>query len=294
MRGRNPRRHVALLAVPLAAIGVCIGMLPIPAHALESPPGQRASAQQPAFHLRVEGDLYVGPDGAVIDYRLRDKALTPEIAALVDKQVRGWRFEPILVDGSAVTAKTRLSLELNAIPVAAGYQLRIAGLGFGNPTRRSNNLQPPKYPMAARVRGVEAEVILILSVDGRGHVVKTDVESTSLSGKGPQRVVTQWADMFEDSAKDAARHWSFEMTESVDGETAAVTPVRVPVNYRMEDSRGWRAMVPVERQPGHYIEPGQAGAGTRLANSGPPNDREQPQALESRFKLMNQVIGTTL
>ena len=58
------------------------------------------------------------------------------------------------------------------------------------------------------------------------------------------------------------------MTESVDGETAALTPVRVPVSYRMADAKGWRAMAPVERPPGHCIEPKQEGTGTRLANSG--------------------------
>ena len=62
--------------------------------------------REATYELTVHGELYIGPEGTVTDLKLRSADLSPEIAAMVDRQVRKWRFEPILVDGRAVNAKT--------------------------------------------------------------------------------------------------------------------------------------------------------------------------------------------
>lgn len=261
-----------------------------PSYAEETGVNPPAESPRPAYHLSAEGDLYISADGSVLDYKLQSKNLSPEIAVLVDKKIRGWRFEPIIVDGKPVTAKTRLDLSLNATPVPGGYQLRIAGVGFGNPVRKPLGLKPPTYPIPANRAGVEADVVLLLTLNGNGRVVKSDVERTSLSGKGPQRVVTQWADMFEKSAQDAVRHWRFELTEQVDGKAASKSRVRIPVIYRLDNTKGWRAMVPVVR-PGHYL---QFEDDKRLANASMAPTDQRPQSLDSDFILRDKVIGTAL
>lgn len=254
-------------------------------------PQAQATSPRPSYHLSADGDIYIAPDGTVIDYKLDSKDLAPEVAKLVDARIRRWRFEPIRLDGKPVIAKTRMTVELDAIPVADGYQLRVAGVGFGNPRRtHPENMKPPRYPLPARRAGVEAQVLLLLSVDAQGKVAKVEIQSTSLSGKGPQQVMTQWADMFEDSAGDAARHWHFEMTEQVGGQPLALTRVRVPVTYRMEDHRGWHALVPVVR-PGHYAK---IAVDERIAAAAAGPGDQEPRSLDSRFKLRDKVVGTTL
>jgi TonB family protein len=256
--------------------------------------GPDVAEPQPTYRIKVEGDLYIGTEGMVTDFRLRSTDLAPDIAAMVGKGVRSWRFEPILVDGRPVNAKTSLELELSLLPVAGGYQLKVVGLGFGNPVRQSHSLQPPEYPSQARRVGLEADVGLVLTVDGDGRVAAVDVESTSLSGKGPQRVMVQWADLFERSAKVAARRWRFEMTETVGG-MAVSTRVRVPVQFRITGGQSnWTAFVPVVR-PGHYAEL-KRGDGKDDAQLAASDDRasQQPQALDTRFRLKDDVIGKVL
>jgi len=277
--------------------GIALALVLVGGAAVAATPGQRPEVvqTQATYEITVDGDLQIGTEGRVTDFKLRSRDVTADIAALVDKQVRSWRFEPILVDGRAVNAKTSLALQLTLSPIAGGYTLHVANVRFGNPVRRSRNLRPPTYPMVARRGGVGAEVTLILTVDGDGHVSEVDVESTSLSGKGPHQVMVQWADLFESSAKMAAHRWSFDMTEAIDGHPTG-TRVRVPVLFIMEGMESkWTAWVPVPR-PGHYAEPDDDDAGddgARLADAGSPRSQE-PQALDSRFHLKDDVIGRAL
>lgn len=287
-QGRGARHPLRL------GLGMALGLALLGGTAIATTPTQRSDVVHPqaTYQITVDGDLYIGTEGAVTDCKLRNDDLTPAIAALVDKQVRSWRFEPILVDGRAVKAKTSLKLVLTASPVAGGYQLHVTGVGFGNPVRRSQGLKPPEYPMVARQVGIGADVTLVLTIDGDGHVAAADVESTSLSGKGPPRVMVQWADLFERSAKVAARRWRFDMTETVDGK-AVSTRVRVPVSFRIDGMQGkWTAMVPVVR-PGHYLKHDDGNDGMRLAATGGRASQE-PQALDTRFRLKDKVIGRAL
>lgn len=276
----------------LPSLGAVIGLALLSGIAIATTPSDRPDVmqKQATYQVTIEGDLYVGPDGTVTDYQLRSDDLSQVIAGLVDKQVRSWRFEPILVDGRAVRAKTSLKLALTVSPVAGGYRLHVAGVGFGNPVRRSQGLKPPEYPSLASRAGVGGEVMLVLTVDGSGDVVEADVESTSLSGKGPQRVVEQYADMFEYSAKAAARRWHFDMTERIDGK-AMTTRVRVPVSFRIAGVKGWTAMVPVLR-PGHYLE-SHGHDDAQLAAAG-DSATQEPQALNTRFRLKDEVVGRAL
>ena len=276
------------------AVGTVLGLMLLGGAAAAATPSQDAGTVLPdaTYKLTVHGDLYIGPEGTVTDLELRNADLTTEIAALVDRQVRKWRFEPILVDGRAVNAKTRMKLELSLEPVAGGHQLRVVGVGFGNPVRHSRRLRPPDYPMEARRADVGADVTLLLTIDAEGRVAKVDVRSTSLTGKGPQEVMVAWADMFEHSAKLGARRWRFEMTESVDGKPVS-TRVLVPVSFRIEGmERNWVTMVPVVR-PGHYLERGSRDDDARLADASGGGTGE-PQAIDSRFRLKDEVVGRAL
>ena len=69
-----------------------------------------ASAQHstaPVIELTARGEIQIAPDGHVSDYELKTK-LAPSVAQALDRAVRGWRFEPVLVDGRAVAAKTTM------------------------------------------------------------------------------------------------------------------------------------------------------------------------------------------
>ena len=75
-----------------------------------------AQTTAPVLDLEAEGEVQIAPDGKVSDYRLTS-SLTPAVATVVDRSVRSWSFEPIVVDGKPVVAKTAMHLALKAEPV---------------------------------------------------------------------------------------------------------------------------------------------------------------------------------
>lgn len=289
---RNPRRLFMHPLQTAALFALAVGMAGALQPAMAAKPEPSVAADKAAtYGIEVEGDLYIGTDGSVRDYKLQSRDLTPEIAAAVDKRIRDWRFEPILVDGQPVVAKTKLKLQLQAEPIAEGYRLRVASIGFGGPQLNRPKLAPPRYPESALRAGVEADVTLVLRLDQNGRVTEAEAEQTSLSGKGPERIMREWAEIFEKNALSTARRWSFQLTEEVGGETAAMTSVRIPVKYRMSGREGWRAMVPVgPRKPLPWAD-----AETGLASVAPVDLKDgETQSLDSRFKLKDKMVGTLL
>ena len=247
---------------------------------------QRAMA---TYSLAAEGDIVIAADGSVMEYKLTSGRISPEIAAVLDKSVKRWRFEPVVINGRSVNAKTNMRLGINAEPYAGGYQLRVTNVAFGSPQRSNSQLTPPRYPGPALQPGVEADVVLILKLDASGAVKDAHAEQTYLSGTGPDRVMQQWRELFEASAIAAAKRWKFNITETINGEPAETSLARIPVSYRMRGNDGWRAMVPVgPKQMPSWITPGELPPLPIALKDG------ETQSLSSRFKLKEDVIGSVL
>ena len=120
-----------------------------------------ADQKAPAYEMTADGVVQIAPDGHVSDYRLND-GLSPTIAELVRKSVMGWRFEPVVVDGRAVVAKTAMQIQLSAEPAAGKadeFVVRVTEVKFGSPKRAGG--RPPHYPeQAAHARVERVEVRL--------------------------------------------------------------------------------------------------------------------------------------
>lgn len=250
----------------------------------------RSQSSAVEYSMDAAGTIDIGPDGAVLDYRL-DKNQKPDVAAALDQSIRGWRFEPILVDGRAVIATTRMRLALVATPMAAGdYALKVNDVRFGEPDRRSQ-LAPPRYPQAALKHGVAARVVLVLRLDEQGNVTDVHTEQVSLNLAQPQgHRIERWRRTFEEATAAKAMTWKFAITELVDGQPAPHTSVRIPVDY-IRGGRGsendWRGLVPGPRHPVPW-------GGDNLADLDPELGNGDMQPLDSRFKLTTPLLGTLL
>lgn len=83
--------------------------------------------------ILVQGTIDIGPQGQVVEYRLEQAAsLTPAVFAFVDQRIRAWHFEPVLVEGKAVRARSPIQLRLVRKKDGENYQFRIAGATFGS------------------------------------------------------------------------------------------------------------------------------------------------------------------
>lgn len=268
----------------------------IAALAASAAPAQHAAA--PMLEMQARGELAIGPDGNVSEYRL-DTKLADDVAALVDRNVRAWAFEPIVVDGKAVTAKTSFHLTLNAVPAddqpqKGNYLLRVENVSFGEPMK-SSQLKPPRYPGSAIKSRVGAKVILSVRLDEHGNVVEALPYQTSLDRRAhTEQQAEQWRKVFEQTSLEAVKTWHYELSERVDGK-AMGTWARVPVVYTvMEMGRKprddqWRAFVPGPIHP----RPGDAANG--LADSRDLSAMKEDDVLaDSRFRLKQDVTGKTL
>ena len=83
----------------------------------------------PILELQAVGDVQIGADGHVLNYTLKNK-LAPVISALVDKNVRKWTFDPVLIDGKPVIAKTSVHSSLFENVQALGLLVQALGVAL--------------------------------------------------------------------------------------------------------------------------------------------------------------------
>lgn len=253
------------------------------------------SAEKPAqqYELEAYGKIEIGPDGTVHKLEL-DNSLPKAVRHLIDANVAKWRFEPILVDGRAVIASTRVSLDLVAKPVGNDeYQMSVAKVFFGAPDADKKN-KLPLYPRRAVKTRLEARVLLELKLDAEGRVVGAHPYQTSLSRVEIPLVARGLRRLFEEASVEAAKTWRYELTEIVDGRPTE-SYVVVPISYKIyegsnhEHSGQWQAFFPGPVTPAPWS------AARELAESDTNTlDDGVAMSLDSRFKLLSDVEGKAL
>jgi hypothetical protein len=255
------------------------------------------SAQQatPVLEMTADGEVQIAVDGHVSDYRLKNK-LTPELDALIEKSVRGWLFEPVVIDGTAVVAKTAIHLRLKAEPrdQRDQYTVKVVDVQFGDPQLRKEG-HPPHYPQAAVASGLGAKVMLSVRLDDTGKVVDVLPYQTSLDHRPSSELdALHWRQLFENSSIAAARTWRFDLSETINGKPMG-TSVMVPIVYSLTGGGihtptpgEWTAYMAGPVQPAPWVHTAPGADGIAALGDG------QALALDSRFRLKDNVIGKAL
>ena len=261
--------------------------------------GAAQAAQQAAAELEMsaDGEVQIAVDGHVSDYRITNK-LTPELDALIEKSVRGWRFDPVVIDGAAVVAKTALHLVLKAEPRGQPdrYAVKIVDVRFGDPHRDKTG-RPPRYPEAAARSGVGAKVMLSVRLDDSGKVVDVLPYQTNLDHRPSSEVeALQWRELFEKASIAAAKTWRFDLSETVNGKPIG-TNAMVPIVYYLRGNGAhaprpgeWTPYLPGPVHPAPWAQAATNPGSDNLAALGDG----QALSLDSRFHLKDNVIGKAL
>lgn len=239
--------------------------------------------EAPEFQTQVTGRIEIAPDGTVSSFKL-DERLSAAIRQAVDRNIRSWRFEPVIVGGRPVIAATTLRLQLEAVPVGADYVLKVAKVWFGEP-QRAHSMQAPAYPPDAQREGIQGRVTLVLRLDGSGNVTDAHAEQTSLSVTTKGKRGQHWRNVFESASLQAAKAWKFTMTEIVDGNPVGGS-IRVPIDYAFKGD-AWTRYIPGAVTPAPWAEQ----ARVAVDASQTP---DQLQPLDSRFRLKDGIVGSTL
>lgn len=224
--------------------------------------GPGAVRKQIEASLLVTGSIDIATDGRVGGYQLdQAERLPPAVTELLGSRVKQWRFEPVLVDGKPVRARTRMQLRLIAKPTGEDqYLVRVAGANFGeardgeSPTSRGDK-KAPRYPEVAARAGVGGTTYLVLRIGRDGRVEDVVAEQVNLRVVANERDMQRLRDLLAQSAVTAARAWEFNPPVRGAEVDARFWSVRVPVDFVAPDQRvpnqagEWTAYVPGPRRP---------------------------------------------
>ncbi|UEX17923.1 energy transducer TonB [Stenotrophomonas sp. SI-NJAU-1] len=219
--------------------------------------------RQAEASMTLSGVIDIGGEGQVEGFQLdRREKIDAGIADFVDKAVRGWRFEPVLVNGAPVQARTAVRLRLMADNAAEGtMRVRLVDASFSKvggerevSTDRvtSNGLRGPDYPPQAVTMQGEGTVMLMVKVGRDGRVADVIAEQTNLTVIGTARAMNQLRDILAKASVNSAKRWTFNPPTTGEDKDRDFWTVRVPVRFAFQDSRErygrWTAYIPGPRQ----------------------------------------------
>ena len=248
------------------------------------------------YEMDAVGEVQIGTDGSVTDYRLHNK-ITPLIADLVDRGVRAWHFEPVLVDGKPAVAKTAMRMHLRCVPVDAdNYKIEVVNVIFGEPKKLAHG-DPPRYPDTAIRSHVGARVLIYAKLDDEGKVVEAEPYQTNLDVRTRSEFeANSFRKLFEQASLRAMRDWRYDLTETINGKKIG-TIVMVPFAYSLHEfgtrpvqDGEWKGYVPGPIHDSALGREAKIGDANRFADLADG----QAQPLNSRFKLRDDVIGKPL
>lgn len=228
--------------------------------------GPAAVRKRVQASMLLTGTIVVAPDGSVGSYAI-DKAekLPPVVTGVIAKSIPAWKFEPILLNGKPVAAKTKMSLRLVAKPVGDdSYSIGIGGAQFGQnvPGESITYKEPVRtvYPPQAARDHVSGTVYLLLRVGREGRVQEAEAEQVNLMVVDSDKGMERWRKVLADSALAAARRWTFNLPTSGEHMNDKYWVARVPVMYGLrpvnenDDYGKWQPYVPGPKQPVPWID----------------------------------------
>lgn len=227
--------------------------------------GRGAVRKQIESTLLATGTVDIEPDGSVSGYVLdRGSELPPVAFELLDKATRVWKFEPILIEGKPVRARTAMNIRLVAKRVGDGdgVEVRIASGNFGKPDAEgvisSVSLQPPKYPMDAARAGVRGTVYVLVRVGRDGSVEDAVAEQVNLKVIDTEAGMDRWRKTLGNAAMRASSEWKFSPPTRADEADAPFWIVRVPVDFMLASDKfprygQWDPYVPGPRQSAPWL-----------------------------------------
>lgn len=194
--------------------------------------------------MLVTGSIEIEKDGSVGGHALdRADKLPQVVRELVAKAVPLLRFEPVVVDGAPVDARTKMSLRLIAKKLDDGqYNLRIGSANFGEPSAVKEEkltirgeMTPPHYPQSAVAAGIQGTVYLVLKVDRQGKVEELIDEQVNLIVLGNEQQMRQARSVLAKAAVAVARKWQFDVPTRGELADDGSWSIRVPVAFALCD-----------------------------------------------------------
>lgn len=249
-------RSSLFLAVVLA-LGGTVAAVPVDAQAQS----RRQVKQTAEGAMVLTGMINIGTEGQVEGFALdqREK-VQGQLADFVERSVQTWRFEPVLRDGSAVRARTTVSIRLGAKAGPEGNDLvTLQAATFGSHNADSSDdvrplkLKPPAYPAAAYNRGGKGEVMLVLQIGRDGKVMDVVAEQVNMHVVGDETQMKTLRRVLAQQSINAARLWTFIPPSTGEHKDDPHWNIRVPVRFSFGEDKTaeygqWTVYIPGPRE----------------------------------------------
>ena len=240
-------------------VAVLIALLPVLAGAAT----RSDIRKQIEYSMLVQGVIETDVGGNVGAVTVDKPEKFPEgLVAYVQQQVSGWKFEPVLVDGKPMRARSKMSLLVVAKrPDKDTISIRILNANFdgdGKGPQEGEVVSPlqrtaPLYPESVAAAGVTGTVYVVVKIGPDGTVQDAVVEQVNLRVLGKEKVMAAWRSALSDSALKAARGWTYKLPTRGEQASASFWSARTPISFMMHgtdpDRYGkWQVYLPGPRQ----------------------------------------------
>lgn len=260
-------------------VAVVIASLPVLAGAAS----RSEIRKQVEYSMLVKGEIETDAEGGVGSVTVdRPDEFPAGLVDYVKQQVSEWKFEPVLVAGAPVRARSSMSLLIVAKKLAnEDVSIGIRNASFGSTTRKAGeilsvlSMQPPVYPGAMKGKGVAGTVYVLLKIGRDGAVQDAAVEKVNLRVLGKEHAMQSWRASLSDAALKAARGWTFVVPTKGDLADDRFWSGWVPVNFELVNAEGepvdargntvaggygkWKIYVRGPSQPIPWLAEGQPG-----------------------------------
>lgn len=248
-------RSSHILALALAVGGV--GMSMVPEAQAQS---RRQVREQAEATMVLTGQIDIGTAGQVEGFQLDKRDQVDEaIARFVEGVVNAWQFEPVLVDGRAVPARTPVRIRLGGKNTPDGrQQVTLLAANFEEYKADAvdhvtkQQMRAPAYPDDVHRAGGQGVVLLLVQVGRDGKVMDVATEQVNLRVVGSEPQMRSMRDKLSRASMVAARKWTFKVPTVGEFKDAPSWTLRVPIDFAFDDDHErygrWSAYIPGPRQ----------------------------------------------
>ncbi len=219
--------------------------------------GPLAPLDRAELSMLVKGSIGIGPDGSVEGYSIdHAKKLSPAVSEMIGAEVSRWRFEPVLVDGKPVHARTRMQMRVVASPKdEKNFDVRIQSAVFSGGAAARDEVVGVKTrtglgPLvrAMMSTGAMGDVYLVLKIGPDGKVMDGIVRQVNLTTRGTENQMLEARRILGSESLALIRTWTFSVPTR--GENAGkpywsgVMPVSFSFDGRSESDARWQTYFP--------------------------------------------------
>ena len=261
-------------AMPRVLIALCLLAMASAATIQAKATAPAAAPLESLVIMQVDGNIVIDPLGRVADYRV-DTPVLEELRVAIDRAVRQWRFQPVVIDGTPRRVSAKMRVVLAATRIAEKFQVKIDNVVFPDADKSSRerwknenasatisirSIQPPGYPRALMQAGVSGRVLLGVRIGADGRVAEVvAIQSMVFDVSGRDRTLAAAIRQFEGAAVSAAKSWRFNVV----AKSVALAPKdmtgMVPVEFVMDRSKvdlpgQWRTVVRLPKRPMGWLK----------------------------------------